>query len=499
MSQQGAAAEVVVTKPSAARTAIWSAVENGGLAFVSFASLVVYSRYLSPSDFGLFSIVLSLVELAGVLVTHLFHDALVQKPELTREHFDTAFTTTLVLSFVLLGAAIVLGPFFARTVGHPEAGKVLAWTALVFPFTALSATIVPWQRRRLEVRSLAVRSLVGRLSGAAIGILLVVLGAGLWGLVAQSVLVALSGSVLLWWLATERPRLRFSLRALKSLLGFGALTVGSMLLNTGIGRLYTIVVGISLGTQAAGYLNLAFRAVDVFWSIAATAVSQVAFPVFARLQLDAKRLHRAYTSAVEFTCLALYPCFIGIGVVAPELVELLFGQKWLVSVPYVQVLAALIILRAPRQLGRPLLTAVGRPQDALIGLVAELILVAALLVFPGARSLTLAMAIWAAREALSFPLVAYLVKKGTGVGYLSQVAGARSALLSSLAVVIAVGLVRRLVPIPGGPGLRLVVFASVGAAAYLGSAWAVDRRGVRAVSDFVLSAVRRRTGRLAET
>jgi O-antigen/teichoic acid export membrane protein len=498
MNQYDGSERPGVTKRGAARTAVWSAVENGGLAIVSFASLVVYSRFLSPSDFGLFSIVLSFVELVGVLVTHSFHDALVQKPELTRAHFDAAFTATLVLSLALLAGCVLFAPVFATAVGHPEAGTVLAWTSLWFPCTALSATIVPWQRRKLEVRSLAVRSLVGRLSGAVIGIVLVVLGAGLWGLVAQYVLVALAGSVVLWLLATERPRLRFGARELRSLLGFGALTVGAMLVNIGIGRLFTIVVGISLGTQAAGYLNLAFRAVDVFWNIAASAVSQTAFTVFARLQLDDDRLRRAYASAVEFTSLALYPCFIGIALVAPELVELLFGARWLASVPYVQALGWLIVLRAPRQLGRPLLTAVGRPQDGLAGLVAELILVAALLALTGARSLPWAIAIWVAREVLSFPIVLHLVKRATGIGYVAQIGGARSALVSALFMAATVSLARVL-PVPGGPGIRLALLASAGGAAYAGAAWLVDRRAVVAVWDFVLSAARRRAGRLAET
>jgi hypothetical protein len=57
----------------------------------------------------------------------------------------------------------------------------------------------------------------------------------------------------------------------------------------------------------------------------------------------------------------------------------------------------------------------------------------------------------------------------------------------------------RVLPIPGGPGVRLALFASLGGAAYAGAAWLVDRRAVVAVSDFVLSVARRRAARLAET
>ncbi len=70
----------------------------------------------------------------------------------------------------------------------------------------------------------------------------------------------------------------------------------------------------------ASYLNLSFRVVDVFWAIAATAVGQVALPLLAGLQFEPDRLKRAYQACTRFSCLALYPCFVGLGAVAPEVV-----------------------------------------------------------------------------------------------------------------------------------------------------------------------------------
>ncbi len=152
-------------RSKAARSALWSAVEKGGLVAVSLVSLVVYSRFLSASDFGLFSIVLSLVELGVLLVSMLFHDALVQKEEVTPLHFDTAFTATMALSALLFVAALVFAPLFARATDSPDAARLLPWTALSVPLTAWTATIVAQQRRALSFRALALRSLVGRSAG----------------------------------------------------------------------------------------------------------------------------------------------------------------------------------------------------------------------------------------------------------------------------------------------------------------------------------------------
>ena len=159
--------------------------------------------------------------------------------EATSLHFDTAFTGTLVLGLVLFGACWALAPVFATVVHNDGAAAVLTWTALRLPCTALGATIVAQQRRDLAFRVLAFRSLLGRVSGAALGIALVALGAGIWGLVAQQILIAFIGSLVLWAGADRRPRLRFSTGALRELIGFGAYAMGGLFLNFAVKRIFT--------------------------------------------------------------------------------------------------------------------------------------------------------------------------------------------------------------------------------------------------------------------
>ncbi len=77
-------------------------------------SLIVYLRILSVADFGLFSTALALVELLGVLVTMLFHNALVQRADATDLHFNTAFTATMGLSVIMALGCWAMAPAFAQ-------------------------------------------------------------------------------------------------------------------------------------------------------------------------------------------------------------------------------------------------------------------------------------------------------------------------------------------------------------------------------------------------
>lgn len=481
-----------VGREVAARSALWSVVENGGLTLVSFATLIVLARYLSPSDFGLFSIVLAAVELLGVAVGMLFHDALIQREKATDLHFDTAFTVTVVLGLMLFAACWALGPSFSVLVGNPVAGRVLGWTALALPFAGISATIAAQQRREFRFRVLAVRSVVGRVSGAALGMLLAVLGMGYWSLAGQHVLIAAIGALVLWLAATRAPRFRFGRQEAADLLGFGLKSLAGSVLGFALKRVFTIVAGVSLGTEAAGYLNMSFRLVDVVWSVAAVAVTQVALPVLSRLQNQPERLRSALGSASEMIGIVFFALFVGIAITAPELVGLLLGPRWASIAPYVTLLALLVFAQTPRTLIVPVLKATGWPGWALGGTGAQAIVIAVLIALFGVPTVGAAVAIWMLGELIAWPVMAQVLKAKAGIGFVDQLRSLLTPALAALAMALAALAVRHSL---GGdlPVLtRLIAIAGAGGVVFLGALTLLDRQAIERLWSFLRSATRPR-------
>jgi O-antigen/teichoic acid export membrane protein/beta-glucanase (GH16 family) len=482
---------MTVDRDKTAKSAMWSLLENGGLALISMGTLVIYTRLLSTAQFGLFSIVLALVEVLQVFVTMFFHDVLVQRKDVTELHYDTAFTCNMVLSGVLMVGCALGSRFFAAAVHEPNAGLVLCAMTLCFPAAALSATIVARQRRAFAFRPLALRSLLGRILGAAIGIALIVAGAGIWGLIAQQVLILAIGSLFLWWTCRERPRLRWGWLELKQLAGFGSYAMGTLFLGFGIKRVFTVAAGLFLGVEVAGYLNLSFRTVDVFWAIASTAATQVALPLLSSLQTDLPRLKRAFQLAMSLVCFILYSSFIGIGVLSYEVVEVLFGTKWLPSAPYVSALACLVIVQAPRVLVAPLLTALGRPKDLLVGRAAEFAFVLLAVTVTRVPSLGWAVGIWIARELIGLPLNVRQLRSASGFGVLTQFRGALMPLLAAILMAVVVLGTKYSLPASMSALARLLTLVPVGVLAFLLASCLLSRELLTSLLGFMRSALRK--------
>lgn len=482
-----------ISQAKIANSLVWSGVENGSLALVSFTSLIVYSRLLSASEFGLFSVVLALVELLAILVTMLFHDALVQRSDVTELHFDTAFSVGMAISVVLMLGCWLAAPLFERLVQVGDAGRVLAWVGLMFPCLGAGATIVARQRREFGFKSLAIRSLSGRVVGGVAGIAAAFLHAGVWSLVLQQIVTAAVGSAVLWLTCIHRPRLRFGRLELRQLIGFGAFSVTNLFLQFSVKRVFTIVAGVRLGVATAGYLNLGFRVVDVLWSIAATGVSQVSLPMLSGLQSDPDRLRRAYRRSVEFACLLLYPCFVGIALTASEIVEVMFGRQWALAAACVAALALLVVAQAPRLFAGSVMSAIGRPSDSLPGVIVELgVMLAAFAVF-GLPSLGWAIGIWLVSECSQIVVSTWMLRRAAGYGLLDQFSGVRVPLLAVLVMAVALGITRQLLPDSLGAVPRLGWLITTGALVYLGALMLLNRLILVAAFQFVRRGLVRRT------
>jgi PST family polysaccharide transporter len=459
------------------RAVTWSAVENGGLALLSFATLIVFARYLSPAEFGLFSMVLAIVEIGSMLTTSFFHDALIQRKEVDERHYDSAFWVSVGASVLFVVLCWASADAFTRLSGASEGGRVLVLTALAVPAATLSATAMARLRREFNLRPLAMRSLIGRLFGGVVGIALVILGAGIWGMVAQQVLVPLAGSLMLWATLRMRYRLRVDRTRLMELARFGLPATLSLFLTYAVKRLFVILAGIYIGTEAAGHFNLGFRVVEVLWSLCWNAIVQVALPLLSRRQGDAEQVRRAFTAAGELTSLGVFLIFGLIAVLAREIVAILFGPAWTAAAPYVGAMALVVLLQGPRLLITSQLTAAGRPGLNAAPGVLEIAFVVAAFPLLQPDSLALAVLLWAMRELAGTALASALLQRQGVLSLPNQWGPALPAAAGVLSMLVGCALARAwLIPASWGDWPSLLLLGSLACAFYALGVAAIDRR-----------------------
>ena len=455
---------------------VWSGLESVGLSGLSFVALIVFSRYLSPAEFGVSSMALAVIQMLSVPVESGFHDALVQKQEASDSDFNTAFVASTVLGAVLCGLCWLLAPLFTSYAGDPRAGDVLKWMSLSLPAGGIGCAIVARQRRELQFRNLALRSILGRLTAAVIGIAIAVAGGGVWSLVAQQVLMVALSTATLWWLSPYRPSPRFSKREFMGLARFGAKSVSSLVLVFSIQRVFMLIVGNRFGAESAGYLNLAFRAIDMLRDLIVGAVQQLALPFFSKFQHDRERLFGYYMRAVEMTCSCMYPVFATIAVAAPEIVSVVFGQKWQPAIPFMVLMCALTFQFFPRMFSSPLMTSLGRPEFPIPSQILQLSLIVLGTLAVGDQTLGWAAAVWGLRLLITTPFDMYRFKRYTGLSAAQQFAGVPLIAVLTLASALIGLLVSREMPADQPMAVRLVAIVAASFVSYVAMVAMFNRR-----------------------
>jgi len=257
-------------------------------------------------------------------------------------------------------------------------------------------------------------------------------------------------------------------------------------------RAFIVLCGIMLGTSAAGLLNMSFRVIDTFWSLASSAISQIALPTLSSLSKDEKRFGRAFHTASAFICVVLYFCFVLIGATSTEVVELLFGRQWLPITPYVTILSLQVLIQARRMVFNPVMTSRGRPRDLLVCQIAELCFTLTAIAVTGVPSVSWAIGIWVARECFGVSIQVWLLRRSIEVGIRDVFSGSGVPVLCAIAMYGAVWAARGALPLEWVPAARLALLAPLAALAYFGCAFVLNRRLLVELLGFVQSALRRR-------
>ena len=348
-------------KKEAAQGVFWSAAGNWGFQFSTFILFVVLSRLLSPSAFGTVALATAFTTFTKVLAEQGFADAIIQQPEVDKRQLDTAFWTNLAIALLLMGALMGAAPLISTGFGDESLGPVLVWLSITLPISSLQTVQRAILTKRMAFASLTLRSMLANVIGGGAGIVAAFTGLGVWSLVIQDVTGAVVNTVTIWAVSGWRPGFSFSFSYFKRLSSFGIHVLGFKILQFFTRRSDDLLIGYYLGPVALGLYTVAYRLLRIMVNITTNVIGAVAFPVFSRIQEQAEKVQRAYYKSIGLTSFVAFPAFVGVMVTAPELVPLMFGNRWEEAVPVMQVLSMAGLLEAVLFAPGVAMKALGKP------------------------------------------------------------------------------------------------------------------------------------------
>jgi len=321
-------------------------IRSGSLMGVSHAiqlairvgEMMVLGRILGPKPFSVFAMALVLTEFANTFRDFGLPLATIQRTAINHQQLSGLFWTNVKLNGLLAAFLALMAPLVAWFFDQPVLAAAIPVLMIGMVASGLANLHIGLLRRQMRFGTIAVMGITGLSTGAIVGILLAVYGAGFWALVAQNLTILLVRAMFPWLACTWRPARpsqshRPSEQTVRTMLSYGHNVALSRVVAFLGHRIAHVLVGRMSG---AGVLGLYQKAQQ--W--ATLPVLQVFLPMqfvavasFSRLQHDVP----TYRGFVRRAATMLYglslPALTFLFVEAHDAIVFLFGDKWVEAVP----------------------------------------------------------------------------------------------------------------------------------------------------------------------
>ncbi len=315
----------------------WKFAERMGSQIVTFIVSILLARLISPEDYGAIALIMVFITVSNVLVTNGFASALIQKKDADIIDFSSVFYLNIGFGVLIYIILFFSAPAISEFYGIPVLCQTLRVLALVIPIMGMNSVQQSFVSRNMLFRRFFYSTLGGAVFSGIVGVSMAIGGFGIWALVAQYVVNYSANTLILWITLKWRPKLKFSIKRVRSLFSFGWKMLCAGMLDTGYSQLRNLLVGKLYSSADLGYYNRGQQYPQFVVVNINSSISSVLFPMLSKNQDNAYMVKQYTRRAIQVSSYIMWPIMAGLGVCAEPIVRIMLTDKWLPCVPYLQI------------------------------------------------------------------------------------------------------------------------------------------------------------------
>ncbi len=326
----------------------------------SFIAIPFLARILTPSDFGLVALALSMVVLftyvgdAG-LGRSLVRTSATDIETWSSAHWSVVLLTT-CLGLVILALAWPASIFF----DEPRLFPILATFALAPVLMGIVEIPASSLLQQEKLNWLAGAEFASALAGIIVALWLAVTGFGAWALVWQQLAQRIVKAIVINSVSKFRPMLVLRLDRLSDHLRFARDTVAWSVMMF-IGRQAdTLIIGKVMGAATLGLYNVAVRVMQLPINIFGGSVNSAIYPRLVQLHNDPAALRKLVLTISMAQAAFVFPPIAAIAGASEAFFTLLLSDRWAGAGEIFTLLALAAAIQTVIGLNGSLLQAIGR-------------------------------------------------------------------------------------------------------------------------------------------
>ncbi len=318
---------------------------------IDIAVLILLARVLSPGDFGLVAMAMTVILLVEAATEVPLVQPILRAKTPEDRHYDTAFTLGLIRALVVGSIVAAASPLVARYYGDQRLVLLVVFLALAPAFRSLVSPRLAARIRDYDMRPDFVMNVVGKLMALAMVATVVFSTGSFWAIAVGTVTSPIVMCVLSYVLAPYRPRLSFAAWPdFADVVGWNTVNQLFRSLNFQLDR---IVLGRVATPAELGRYSLASDISSLPVQAFVQPMRQPLVSAFSRAE-DRHEQDQLWLLGINGLLALLGPMFLALALFADPLVLLILGAQWSDMVPFLVGLSLIAVVNVPTWLLPPL-------------------------------------------------------------------------------------------------------------------------------------------------
>jgi len=294
-----------------------------------FGVMLILVRLLTPTDYGTVALAQAIVGIVSVASFATFSGHALQLRKLEDIDWQAHFTSAAVLNTVLAGLLLVLAFGISFSQQYREAALPLAALSVVFlveiPGTLRHRMLEAhhdWKRFRLLLTA-------GTLLGLGTGLIVALMGGGVWALIVQVPMLGLPAAIDLFWFQGFRPDWTWSWARWRETFRFGLDRIGSGLVGRGRTLNEQVLLSGLYDFATLGIFSRATSIAMLFAGRIGSITIMSLYPIITRADSGSERFQRLADLVLRGVVWTTLPAAVFLGIAAHNTITVLYGAQWM--------------------------------------------------------------------------------------------------------------------------------------------------------------------------
>ncbi len=298
-----------------------------GLGIVSTFILV---RLLSPSDFGVNAIAMSIFGFIDIFSRFGFDTVLIQKNKIDRYHYDTAWSLSFlfgIFSFIIL---FIFSSKIANFYDNEDLKFVLIIISFIFVINGCQNIGTVDFRKNLTFNKEFKLQIIPKFISFFITLVLAFWLKNYWSLIIGTLVWRVLICVFGYVVHPYRPK--FSLKAFYEFFNFSKWLFLGNFIQFFNRKSPELIIGKLISPQSAGLFSVGSEMSSFVTSELIANVNRAAYPGYSKVSQDLNKLKQAYVDVISSITIWVFPAGAGLSAVASLFVPVVLGPQWVESV-----------------------------------------------------------------------------------------------------------------------------------------------------------------------